>query len=331
MAKITKTALGFEREPLLAPFGFKGKSVSELWQPAAAIEGDSGAKGLGLGVFSVLWSDAKVFSKFSPSGGNAAMLQMTRYALELLKGRDLLDPIAMLDEIFEQVYRYGQKITGIENLRETFAQNALVPVDMALWRLWASENNIASFDAMMPPFARPALQSRQKLLALAPLVTYGLGAGAITELVKGGAFLLKIKLIDMGYGAIALKPIAKTLGMSLKILERAHKRNIPCFCADLTVNPLMAEWNKNLAARLGAPPGIKTGILEQNGPQYYANWEKMKGYHPMGESSWANAQNGFYVLCDDFYAHSGGIFENAPHYENLRHIAAQTSQIKEEK
>jgi len=34
---------------------------------------------------------------------------------------------------------------------------------------------------------------------------------------------------------IALKPIAKTLSMTLKIARLAHARGIPCFCADLTV------------------------------------------------------------------------------------------------
>jgi len=43
----------------------------------------------------------------------------------------------------------------------------------------------------------------------------------------------------MGYGAITLKPIAKTMSMSLKIAQLAYERSIPCFCADLTVNPIL--------------------------------------------------------------------------------------------
>ena len=68
---------------------------------------------------------------------------------------------------------------------------------------------------------------------------------------------------------------------SIKILKEAHRRNIPCFCADLTVNPVMVEFNKNIAARIEKFPGIKIGILESNGMQNYANWEKMQSYHPM--------------------------------------------------
>lgn len=47
-----------------------------------------------------------------------------------------------------------------------------------------------------------------------------------------------IKRIQLGYKAIALKAIAKTLSMTMKIAQAAHERNVPCFCADLTVNPI---------------------------------------------------------------------------------------------
>ncbi len=39
--------------------------------------------------------------------------------------------------------------------------------------------------------------------------------------------------IEQGYGAIAVKAIAKTLTM--KIAQLAHENKVPCFCADLTV------------------------------------------------------------------------------------------------
>ena len=55
-----------------------------------------------------------------------------------------------------------------------------------------------------------------------------------------------IKRIQMGYHAIALKAIAKTLSMTMKIAQAAYERNIPCFCADLAVNPILVEWNKNV-------------------------------------------------------------------------------------
>ncbi|MBR4058400.1 MAG: hypothetical protein IKK03_01000 [Lachnospiraceae bacterium] len=50
--------------------------------------------------------------------------------------------------------------------------------------------------------------------------------------------------IALGYGAIALKPVAKTMSVSLQMLKVAEENNIPCFCADLTVNPVTREFNK---------------------------------------------------------------------------------------
>ena len=82
--------------------------------------------------------------------------------------------------------------------------------------------------------------------------------------------------MDMGYRAMALKPIAKTMSMSLKIAAAAAKRGVPCFCADLTVNPVLVEWNRAVAERLPQFPGLgNLGLLESNGAQNYKNWTKM--------------------------------------------------------
>jgi L-alanine-DL-glutamate epimerase-like enolase superfamily enzyme len=127
-----------------------------------------------------------------------------------------------------------------------------------------------------------------------------------------------IKRIEMGYRAIALKAIAKTLSMTMKIALAAHERNIPCFCADLTVNPILIEWNKNVASRLKSFPGMNNlGLMESNGHQNYKNWEKMMSYHPSNSGSWVKAKNGVYRLGSDFYENSGGIFERSSHYENM--------------
>ena len=127
-----------------------------------------------------------------------------------------------------------------------------------------------------------------------------------------------LERIQMGYGSIALKAIAKTLSMTLKIAAMAHKNNIPCFCADLTVNPVLVEWNKNVAARIGPFPGIGSiGLMESNGHQNYRNWETMMGYHPRGNSPWVKARAGVYELDDEFYKTGGGIFDPMPHYEEM--------------
>lgn len=126
-----------------------------------------------------------------------------------------------------------------------------------------------------------------------------------------------LERIQMGYGAIALKPAAKTLSMSLKIADTAFKHSIPCFCADLTVNPILVDWNKNVAARLAPLPGMKIGVLETNGYQNYSNWEKMKTYHPRHNASWTRVVDGLFNLDDDFYNSSGGILLPSEHYDAL--------------
>src|SRR5690606_36824441 len=75
--------------------------------------------------------------------------------------------------------------------------------------------------------------------------------------------------IQMGYRGIALKAIAKTLSMTQKIAQLAHEKNIPCLCADLTVNPILIDWNKNIAARLAPFPGLDFNLMETNGHQNY--------------------------------------------------------------
>jgi L-alanine-DL-glutamate epimerase-like enolase superfamily enzyme len=124
--------------------------------------------------------------------------------------------------------------------------------------------------------------------------------------------------IEMGYKAIALKAIAKTLSMTIKIAQSAFEKNIPCFCADLTVNPVLVEWNKNVAARLQSFPGIgNLGLIESNGHQNYRNWNTMLDYHPRKNASWVHVNKGVYELSDEYYKTGGGIFDPIPHYENM--------------
>ena len=424
MIKIRRTSSNFEREPLMAPFGFKGGYLGEIWQVASLMESEAGNRGLGLGIQSVLWSDAGIFTNNSESAGNSFMYLMTAYALKTAKEMQFETPMELLDALMPITYEYGQKITGCKDLRLTFALNSLVPVDNAAWMLYCAEKGITSFDDMVPAEVKPSLSYRHKELASIPLMTYGVSLDDIVRAVDDGYFFLKIKIgsdpdkdgdqekmvewdkarleaihnavknreipytedgripyyldangrydskdrlmkfldhadkigaierimimeepfpeeykvdvrdipvrlaadesahsdkdaierIELGYGAIALKPIAKTMSMSLKIAKIAHDRGIPCFCADLTVNPVMVDWNKNVAARLAPLPGMKIGVLESNGHQNYTNWETMKSYHPLYGSPWMDTVDGLFHLDDDFYAKSGGILVPSEHY-----------------
>ena len=140
----------FEREPLIRPFGFKGGYMSEIWQTMAYMQSDTGIHKIGLCSQSVLWSDAKVFSSSSESGGNALMYAMTTFALRIAKGLTFQTPVELLDKVLNEVYEYGKTITGNPNLRKTFALNALVGFDNAAWLLYAHENGIKNFDDMIP-------------------------------------------------------------------------------------------------------------------------------------------------------------------------------------
>lgn len=425
--RIEATKSNFVREPLLAPFGFKGGYLSELWQSVAKLSTGEHT-GIGLGVQSVLWSDAQVFTSTSQAGGNAYMFAMTDYALKLARGIDFTDPFTLLQELYPKVYEYGKQVTNNPNLRKTFALNSLVCVDNAAWQLYAKEQGQDDFLQLVPEAHQAALQGRQKKLCSIPLVTYGMTIDDVKKLVNDGYFFLKVKIgsdpdkdgsqekmlawdknrlreiheavkdmttpytesghipyyldangrydskerlaellkyaeeigaleriaiveepfpeeykvdvsdlpariaadesahsyedaierIELGYKAIALKPIAKTMSMSILILAEAHKRGIPCFCADLTVNPWMVDFNKNIAARIDPLPGMKIGVLESNGSQNYTNWETLRTYHPMfGKASFIDPVRGIYEVGDDFYKNSGGIFMDSPYYSAL--------------
>ena len=123
--------------------------------------------------------------------------------------------------------------------------------------------------------------------------------------------------IELGYSAIAVKAIAKTLSMTMKITQLAYEKKIPCFCADLTVNPILVDWNKNVAARLQPFPGMSVGLQETNGHQYYKNWERMMTYHPKSSGSWIRTQKGVYPTDASFYAESGGILTPSAHYDDV--------------
>jgi L-alanine-DL-glutamate epimerase-like enolase superfamily enzyme len=420
---VAKVALKIEKEPLLKPFGFKGGSLTELWQVVVQLTSSTNHKVVGLSTQSVLWSDEHVFSKHSEQKGNELMYNVTAFALGLLENRTFTDPIAVLDEIFEDVYRYGKEITNNTSLRKTFILNALVAIDNALWLLYSKENQITSFDDMIPPSYRNALSFQQQALSKVPLISYNTSIEEVLHYVRDGAFFIKIKIgqsgsqqemlekdkrrltqiheaigttktnlskngslcyyldangryerketlklflkhakdigafeqiaiieepfpeashiqvgdlglpiaadesahtdldvverINMGYQAIALKPIAKTLSMTLKILKEAHKHNIPCLCADLTVNPILVEWNKNIAARLPPFPGINIGLIETNGQQNYKNWNLMCQYNPINDESWTKTDKETFTLTKKYYEKSGGIFENPTHYSML--------------
>ena len=420
---IDKAEVAFEREPLTHSYGFKGGYITRLWQVVTQLQDSLGNSTIGLGIQSPLWSDSKVTSLWGESGSNALMYSLTSRAMQLVKGQTFQSPIEMTDAILDEIHAYGIKITNNPNLRKTFALNALVSVDNAAWLLFAKQNNITSFDDLIPEIYKPGLSYKHSKVASVPSISYSTAEDGIEKLGAEGYYFLKIKIgspgtqqemlekdmirmsliqkklgaiktkntptgkiyyyldangryetkdrfnklldhckkigafeqiiiveepfpetfredvsdievriaadesahtdkdalerMEMGYTAMALKPVAKTLSMTMKIAKLAHDRNIPCLCADLTVNPVMVDWNKSVAARLAPLPGLKIGLLETNGHQNYKNWDDMIGYHPRGNASWNQPDNGAFNLGPDFYKESAGIFLPAAHYANL--------------
>jgi L-alanine-DL-glutamate epimerase-like enolase superfamily enzyme len=418
--RASRVDANFEREPLRQPFGFKGGYVSELWQTSALLESPDGHRAVGLGVQSVLWSDAAVFAGHTESGGNALMFAVTEWAMQAVPDCSFADPIDLLDQLLPGAEKYAARITGVPHLRTTFALNALVPVDNAAWLLCAQARAIRGFDAMIPAAHQAALSHRHRQVAFVPAIGYATTADEIRRLVEEGCFCFKVKLgqpgdqeemlrkdmlrlenvhrelgsgttrhtatgrivyyldangryerkdtlrrlldradavgaldrvilleepfpeasrvevgdlgvrvaadesahtdrdarerIDLGYQAIALKPVAKTLSMTLKIATVAYEHSVPCFCADLTVNPILVDWNKMVAARVAPLPGFGMGLLETNGHQHYRNWSSMVGYHPRAGAPWTCVADGAFTLGDEFYDADGGIFDPADHY-----------------
>jgi L-alanine-DL-glutamate epimerase-like enolase superfamily enzyme len=415
--KIKSAACEFQREPLLAPFGFKGGYLSELWQSRVTLTDERGLTGTGLGTQSVLWSDGAVFTGNPEASGNAMMFLVTSKAAQLARETTWQTPMDLQEKILPELIAYGKSVTGRGGLRLTFILNALVALDNAAWVLYARNQGFESFDSMVPAAFRGALKERQGALVLVPLISYGVNAAGIRAALEAGHPLLKVKIgsdpggdgdpekmlawdmarlseihriagsfatphtvsgriayyldangrypsidflsrfidhaksigalddilileepfaeenhidvsglpvrvaadesahgeadvrerIALGYRAVALKPIAKTLSMTLRMLAVAAEKGIPCFCADLTVNPILVDWNKNVAARLPLFPGMKAGIVETNGSQNYRNWDAMGRRHPCAGKPWTIPVKGVFHLDEDFYAQSGGI------------------------
>ena len=196
---ISNANAAVEKEPLARPFGFKGGYLTELWQSAVKLESKRGSSSVGLGTQSVLWSDSEIFSTHSETEGNSLMFALTKKATDILKGRSFQDPISLLDSILEEVYQYGIKITGKKNLRKTFALNALVPIDNAVWLLYAHENGIHSFDEMIPASYRKALSTKHDKIAYIPLISYNVPVEELKNSTKtDGSFFIKIKLGQPG-------------------------------------------------------------------------------------------------------------------------------------
>ena len=410
--KVKNTALYTIKEPLVAPFGFKGRYIDTLWHTVVKGESDTFVMA-SPSVQSVLWSDDRVFEAFDHDEANEKMREVTKYALSLAEGKNLVRPDMFLENEFSNIKAKADEICGFE-VRPTFALNALVGFDIMLWSLWARENGITAFDGIIPDYAKSSMIYKNKTLAQIPLVSYGVRLDDVTELLDDKTAVLKIKIgykspeadnheedmekmlawdkrrifdihniaknyktdltddghikyyldangrydnierleelleyvemigaldeiilleepfamdvdIDvshlnvvvaadesahsaedverkasLGYKAVALKPIAKTMSETFRMLEAAERNGMSCFCADLTVPPLLVLWNMQFASRIKPLKGLKCGCIEVNGDVNYPDWEDMKAFLPKGTSI-ERETLGQFTLDDGFF------------------------------
>ncbi len=122
---------------------------------------------------------------------------------------------------------------------------------------------------------------------------------------------------SQGYGAIAIKPAGKTLSLAFRMVRAAAEAGVPSFVADNGCIPLLVEWNKNVASRLPGFPGIRGGLIESNGPENYGNWADLLAAYPIPDAPWLTPGSGAFVLGEDYYRHSGGIFLDPVPYSQM--------------
>lgn len=107
--------------------------------------------------------------------------------------------------------------------------------------------------------------------------------------------------ISLGYKTVALKPIAKTVSVSFGMIKAASQRGCGVLCADLTVNPYLAEWNKQFASLSPALPAMNVGCIEINGDANYKNWSQMKTLLPEAYPV-SEEEKGAFELNNEFFS-----------------------------
>ncbi len=123
------------------------------------------------------------------------------------------------------------------------------------------------------------------------------------------------ELLALGCRGFALKPAAKTLTETLRMIDiiTGHNDANPddnayCFCADLTVVPSLVEWNLHVQARLPPWPGLAEGVrmLESNWMQHYLYRNRLPERYPASEV--ASPEGGVFLPTAEWFRTGGRIF-----------------------
>ena len=124
---------------------------------------------------------------------------------------------------------------------------------------------------------------------------------------------------EQGYRGLAIKPAGKTMSLAFEMIKAGSESGMACFVADNACVPILMEWNKNIAARLPAFPGLVGGLMESNGPENYTMWDRMVATYPIPDAPWLKPEDGAFRLTDRYYAERGGIFDHPEQYARLFH------------
>lgn len=216
--------------------------------------------------------------------------------------------MARLTEIHNALKNLPQPHTRHGNVWYTMDANGRYAEKDTLRRYLDHARSIGAFDRILV-YEEPFREEMRE-----PVGDLGVRMGADESVHSERDALQRLQ---QGYNVLVLKGIAKTLSLSMRIAKLAEEKKVPCLCADLTVNPVLVDWHKNLAARLAPFPGVGMGLMETNGDMNYQHWADMKGYLPAAGASWTEAEQGVFNLGADFYAESGGIFKPSEHYQEL--------------
>jgi hypothetical protein len=196
-----------------------------MWQTASQLQIDTGTSKIGISTQNVLYADADLFSSHTEAGGNALMYALTDRALQLVKNLPFNTPVKLLDEILPQAYAEGQKLTGKPTLNKIFALNALIGIDNAAWLLYAAENNLEDFDAMIPAAYKPALSYHNQKVAIMYLASYNLQPEELKKAVtEQGYFVIKIKIGQPGTQAEMLEKDKARLSEVHNIIKDARTK-----------------------------------------------------------------------------------------------------------
>ena len=109
------------------------------------------------------------------------------------------------------------------------------------------------------------------------------------------------------------------MSLAFQMANASVENAVIPFVADNACVPILVEWNKNISARLPIFPGLKTGMMESNGPQNYAMWPQLVSDYPLSEAHWLMPTSGTFQLNQSYYHHSGGIFiDPLPYISSFR-------------